>query len=84
MKERLRKTNPIFSNHQDVLTHLPFGERVVLARRRISSYRSYYEFIRSFSDKCKAREYARSHLLEREKYVMLFVVRKSRLSDIPI
>ncbi len=84
MEKQAREKHTIFLNHQDVIAHLRLGERFVLARRRISSYRSCYELIQSFSDKCRAREYARSHLLNRDKYVMLFVVTESRLSDIPI
>ena len=78
------KNDRLFFDHKDVLRHMKFGEKLVLARRRIHSYKSCYEYIHSFCDPFRAREYAVSHSLARDKYVMLFWVTESRLRDVPL
>ena len=74
----------IFINHEDVRDYMNLGECLVLARRRVASSKSCYEFIKSFYDPRNAKEYARSHNLNRDKYVMLLEVNDSHLHDIPL
>jgi len=74
----------LFLGHEDVLSHLVDGHRLVLARRRIGSYKSCYEFIRSFCTSTIAKKYAHQNSLNRDKYIMLFSVTKSYLNDIPL
>jgi hypothetical protein len=84
MKISKTKKDQLFFDHQDVLRHMKLGEKLVLARRRIHSYKSCYEFIHSFCDPFRAKEYAEINYLARDKYVMLFWVTKSRLRDLPL
>lgn len=74
----------VFVDHEDVREHMGSDECLVLARRRVGSSRSCYEFIKSFSEFLHAKEYARFHYLNRDKYVMLFHVTDSRLQHLPI
>ena len=74
----------IFIDHEDVRDYMNLGECLVLARRRVASSKSCYEFIKSFYDPRNAKEYARSHYLNRDKYVMLLEVTDSHLHDIPL
>ena len=81
---RSRFNGRVFVDHKDVRDHMDADECLVLARRRVASSKSCYEFIRSFYDPRNAKEYARSHYLNRDKYVMLLEVTDSHLHDIPL
>ena len=74
----------VFIDHEDVRDYMDLDECLVLARRRVASSKSCYEFIKSFYDPRNAKEYARSHYLNRDKYVMLLEVTDSHLHDIPL
>lgn len=74
----------IFVGHEDVRDYMDLDECLVLPRRRVASSKSCYEFIKSFFDPPNANKYARSHYLNRDKYVMLLEVTASRLRDIPL
>ena len=79
-----RLNERVFIDHEDVRDYMDLDECLVLARRRVASSKSCYEFIKSFYDRQNAKEYARSHYLNRDKYVMLLEVTDSRLHDIPL
>ena len=79
-----RFSGRVFVDHEDVRDYMDSDERLVLARRRVASSKSCYEFIKSFYDPRNAKEYARSHYLNRDKYVMLLEVTDSHLHDIPL
>ena len=81
---RGRLNGRVFIDHEDVRDYMDLDECLVLARRRVASSKSCYEFIKSFYDPRNAKEYARSHYLNRDKYVMLLEVTGSRLHDIPL
>jgi len=74
----------VFVDHEDVRDYMDLDECLVLARRRVASAKSCCEFIKSFYDPRNAKEYARSHYLNRDKYVMLLEVTDSHLHDIPL
>lgn len=79
-----RLNGRVFIDHEDVRDYMDLDECLVLARRRVASSKSCYEFIKSFYDPRNAKEYARSHYLNRDKYVMLLEVTDSHLHDIPL